>query len=76
MNMIEQIHKQVANRPFRAFFIETSGGALVRVSRPEWIYFPPESGHLIVHEGGGAAFIAFRDVRSVLVEQPPVPVSE
>ena len=74
--MIEQIHKQIAYRPFRPFLIETSGGTLVRVARPEWIYFPPDTGHLIVYEGGGAAFVAFRDVRSVLVEQPPIAVKE
>jgi hypothetical protein len=74
--MIEQIYQQTTYRPFRPFFIETSGGTLVRVSRPEWIFFPPESGHLIVYQGGSAAFIAFRDIRNVLVEQPPIPVKE
>jgi hypothetical protein len=65
---IEQIHKQVSFRPFRPFLIETSGGTIVRVSRPEWIYFPPETGHLVVFEGSAASYIDFRDVRSVLIE--------
>jgi hypothetical protein len=73
--MIEQIHKQAALRPFRPFQIETSGGTLIRVSRPEWIYFPPETGHFVVFEGAVGSYISFRDVRSVLVEQPPVPVN-
>jgi hypothetical protein len=73
--MIEQIHKQIAFRPFRPFLIETSGGTLVRGSRPEWIYFPPETGHFVVFEGSGASYIDFRDVRSVLIEQPPVPAT-
>jgi hypothetical protein len=68
--MIDQIYKQVAFRPFRPFLIETSGGTLVRVSRPDWIYFPPETGHFVVFEGAAASYISFRDVRSVLVEQP------
>jgi hypothetical protein len=74
--MIEQIHKQVAYRPFRPFLIETSGGTLVRVSRPEWIYFPPDTGHFMVFEGNGAAYIDFRDVRSILIEQRPMPLNE
>lgn len=74
--MIEQIHKQMAMRPFRPFLIETSGGTLVRVSRPEWIYFPPETGHFVVFEGAAASYIAYRDVRSVLIEQPPVRLAE
>lgn len=72
--MIEQIHKQIAYRPFRPFLIETSGGTLVRVSRPDWIYFPPETGHLIVFEGGASSYIAFRDIHSLLIEQPPTPI--
>ena len=74
--MIEQIHKQVAFRPFRPFLIETSGGTLVRVSRPEWIYFPPDTGHFVVFEGSAASYINYRDVRSVLIEQPPVAANE
>jgi hypothetical protein len=74
--MIEQIYKQAAYRPFRPFLIETSGGTLVRVSRPEWIYFPPETGHLVVFEGAAASLIAFRDVRNVLIEQPPITLQE
>ena len=74
--MIEHVYKQAAYRPIRPFQIETSGGTLVRVTRPEWIFFPPETGHLIVYEGGSAAFVAFRDIRSVLVEQPPVPIED
>lgn len=74
--MIEQIHKQIRYSPFRPFFIETSGGTLVRVSRPEWIYFPPETGHFVVFEGSAASYINFRDVRSVLIEQPPVKANE
>jgi len=71
--MIEQIHKQLAYRPFRPFLVETSGGTLIRVSRPDWVYFPPETGHLVIFEGSGASYINFRDVRSVLVEQLPIP---
>jgi hypothetical protein len=71
--MLEQIHKQTAFKPFRPFFIETSGGTLIRVSRPEWIFFPPETGNFVVFEGAAASYIDFRDVRSVLVEQPPGP---
>ena len=74
--MIEQIHKQLAYRPFRPFLVETSGGTLIRVSRPDWVYFPPETGHFVIFEGSGASYINFRDVRSVLVEQPPIPVSD
>lgn len=74
--MITQIHQQAAYRPFRPFLIETSGGTLVRVSRPEWIYFPPDTGHLVVFEGAAASFIDFRDVRSVLIEQPPLRLPE
>jgi hypothetical protein len=74
--MIDQIHKQVAFRPFRPFLIETSGGTLIRVSRPEWIYFPPETGHFVVFEGPAASYIDFRDVRSILVEQRPTRVEE
>lgn len=74
--MIDQIHKQVSYRPFRAFLIETSGGTLVRVSRPDWIFFPPETGHFVVFEGAAASFISFRDVRSVLIEQPPIRLTE
>lgn len=72
--MIEQIHKQIAYRPFRPFLIETSGGTLIRVARPEWIYFPPDTGHFVVFEGSAASYISFRDVRSVLIEQPPLPL--
>jgi hypothetical protein len=72
--MIEQIHKQIAYRPFRTFLIETSGGTLVRVARPEWIYFPPDTGHFVIFEGAAASYIALRDVRSVLIEQPPLPI--
>ncbi len=43
----------------------------MRVSRPEWIYFPPETGHFVIFEGAAASYIDFRDVRSVLVDQPP-----
>ena len=74
--MIEQIYKQVAYRPFRPLLIETSGVTLVRVSRPEWIYFPPDTGHFVVFEGSAASYIAFRDVHSILIEQPPVAASE
>ena len=73
---LEQIHQQVAYRPFRPFFIETSGGTLVRVARSDWIYFPPNTGHLVVFEGAAASFIDFRDIRSVLIEQPPVRLEE
>lgn len=69
------LRKQVALRPFRPFQIETSGGTPIRVSRPEWIYFPPETGHFVVFEGAVGSYISFHDVRSVLVEQPPVPVN-
>ena len=74
--MIEQIHKQVAYRPFRPFHIETSGGTLVRVTRPEWIYFPPDTGHFVIFEGSAASYIDFRDVRSVLVDHPSIPANE
>lgn len=73
--MIEQIYKQMSYKPFRPFLIETSGGTLVRVSRADWIYFPPDTGHFVVFEGSAGSYIAFRDVRSVLVEQPPIPIS-
>jgi hypothetical protein len=69
--MLEQVYKQAKYLPFRPFFIETSGGTLVRVSRPEWIFFPPDTGCFVVFEGAAASYIDFRDVRSVLVEQPP-----
>ena len=52
--MIEQIHKQLAYRPFRPFLVETSGGTLIRVSRPDWVYFPPETGHFVIFEGSAA----------------------
>jgi hypothetical protein len=74
--MIPQIHKQLAYRPFRPFLIETSGGTLARVSRPEAIYFPPDTRYLVVFEGPLASFIDFRDIRSLLVEQPPIPLEE
>jgi hypothetical protein len=74
--MIEQIHKQMAYRPFRPFYIETSGGTVVRVSRPEWIYFPPATNHFVVFEGSAGSYIAFSEVRSVLIEQPPVRLTE
>lgn len=72
--MIEQIHKQIAFRPFRPFLIETSGGTLVRVSRPEWIYFPPATEHLVVFEGSAGSYIAFSDIHSVFIESPPIPL--
>jgi len=74
--MIDQVKAQLEHKPFRPFFIETSGGNLIRVSRPEWVYFPPETGYFVVFEGGAASYLAFRDVRTVLVEQPPIPVTE
>ena len=74
--MIELIHKQTVYKPFRPFLIETSGGTLVRVARPEWIYFPPDVGYLAVFEGAATSLIDFRGIRSVLIEQPPVPVKE
>lgn len=74
--MIEQIQKQIAMRPFRPFLIETSGGTSVRVAKPELIYFPPELGYLAVFEGAVTSLINFKDIRSVLIEQPPIPVKE
>jgi hypothetical protein len=32
-----------------------------------------KAGHFVVFEGAAASYIDFRDVRSVLIEQPPVP---
>jgi hypothetical protein len=67
--MVEQFHKQAAMCPFRPFLIETTGGTLVRVSRPDWGDFPPETAYFLVWEGGATSSIAVGDVRSVLLEK-------
>jgi hypothetical protein len=38
-----QIKRQLTVRPFRNFWLETTGGSQVRVMRPEWFYDVPDS---------------------------------
>lgn len=58
-----------------AFGVPGNAEVNVRLSRPDWIYFPPETGHFVIFEGAAASYIDFRDVRGVLIEQPPIRVS-
>jgi hypothetical protein len=42
--VIEQIKIQLETKPFCAFVVESSGGNLIPVSRPEWVFFVLPSG--------------------------------
>ena len=43
-----QIRKQIEQHPFRPFAIETNGGTVIQVNRPEDIQMSPHPPHLVV----------------------------
>lgn len=72
MENAEKIHRQLALRPFRPFWIETKSGAQLRVERPEWFFEPPDGlGEFAIFDLLGYTLLNFRDVTSVVgIENP------
>jgi hypothetical protein len=67
-----QIKRQLAIRPFRAFWLETTGGNQIRVMRPEWFYDVPDSnGEFVVFSDSVVHVLNYRDILdNVTVEGP------
>ena len=68
-----QIQKQLALRPFRPFWLETTGGNQIRVVRSEWFYSIPDSnGEFWVFSEGVGYMLNYRDILdNIMVEGPP-----
>ena len=68
-----QIQNQLALRPFRVFWLETSGGNQIRVTRPDWFYPVPDSnGEFWVFADGVCHVLNYRDILDhIIVEGPP-----
>jgi hypothetical protein len=70
---ITQLKKQLAVRPFRAFWLETTGGTRIRVSRPDrFIEVPERWGTFIVFGEGFVTHAHYADLSDLVeVEDPP-----
>lgn len=69
-----QLEKQLTLQPFRPFWIKTSGGAKVRVAKPEWCWLPPELGQAIIcDEWGGVHVVALAHLRYPVEVEPTEP---
>jgi hypothetical protein len=68
--VIEQIKVQLETKPFRAFVVESSGGNLIPVSRPEWVFFPPGLNQVVIFTDQGAWHFGLDDIKGVGVDHP------
>ena len=68
--LIEQIKIQLQTKPFRAFVVESSGGNLIPVSRPEWVFFPRGLNRLVIFTDQGAWHFELDQIKSVAVDHP------
>jgi hypothetical protein len=75
MENVDKIHRQLAMKPFRPFWVYTTAGSQIRVDRPEWFWEVPDShGEVAIFGHQGYALLNYRDVSSlVIVEVPPPP---
>ena len=72
MENIEKIRNQLAMRPFRSFWINTTEGSRIRVDRPEWYWEPPDGhGEFAVFGYQGYSLLNYRDVSSVVIIETP-----
>ena len=69
--VIEQIKVQLETKPFRAFVVDSSGGNLIPVSRPEWVFFPPGLNQVVIFTDRGAWHFGLDDIKGVGVDHPP-----
>ena len=68
MENAEKIHEQLTRRPFRPFWVHTTGGNQIRVERPDWFLEVPDSGgEFAVFGHQGYALLNYRDVSSLIV---------
>ena len=77
MENADKIHRQLAAKPFRPFWIHTKAGTQVRVGRPEWYWEPPDGyGEFVVFDTHGYSHLNYRDVTSmIIVETSPPPTT-
>jgi hypothetical protein len=73
MSNIPKIHDLLATKPFRPFWIETSGGTHIFIEKAEWYYEPPGKDGEFVVFGEHTHLLNHRDVLdTVTVQNPPV----
>jgi hypothetical protein len=74
MKDLAQLKKQLAMRPFRPFWLETSGGTRIRVSRPDWFIEVPERwGTFIVFGEGFVSHSHYADLTELIEVEDPRP---
>jgi hypothetical protein len=69
----EQIKQHLTLKPFRPFWLETTGGSRIRVARPQWVWMPENgNGSFAVFSEGHYYILAYRDLLdNVVIEVPP-----
>jgi hypothetical protein len=74
MKDLTQLKKQLAMRPFRPFWLETSGGTRIRVGRPDWFIEVPERwGTFIVCGEGYVSHAHYGDLTDLIEVEDPRP---
>jgi hypothetical protein len=72
MKNLTQLKRQLAMRPFRPFWLETSGGKRIRVSRPDWFIEVPERwGTFIVFGEGFVSHAHYGDLTDLIEVEDP-----
>ena len=58
-------------RPFRAFWLETTGGSRIRIAKPEWFFEPPDTGgtFVVFTEPGAYVVMDYDSLASMTVEE-------
>jgi hypothetical protein len=71
-----QIKNLLAAKPFRPFWLETTGGSLIRVARAEWLLEPPEAGgtFVVFNQDRSYSILAYADLtENITVETKQSP---
>jgi hypothetical protein len=73
---IDNVHKQLAYKPFRPFWLETVGGTRIQVARAEWFHEVPDLGALVISDYTGVTITYWHDLTETIeVEGPAYPGS-
>jgi hypothetical protein len=66
--VIDQIRARLEQKPFRPFIVESSGGNLIPVERPDWVFFPPDLDQIVIFTTRAAWHFSLGDIKGVGVE--------